>query len=190
MGITVEYEDIIGKKYHQLEVKKFLGKKPGQRAHSVYYLCKCECGNEKDVTRGNLITHHTRSCGCLKKKKGKENKCWLGHGDISGGLWTHIQCHAKGRDLDFAVTIEEAWAVFQQQGGRCALTGWPIALNTEKGCRATRTASLDRIDNTKGYTKDNIQWLHKDVNWMKGRYSSQRFYEMCKAVADYKGGVK
>ncbi len=34
----------------------------------IYWKTKCDCGSEVYVTRGNLITGNTRSCGgCFKK---------------------------------------------------------------------------------------------------------------------------
>ncbi|ELU5588794.1 hypothetical protein SCB17_003335 [Clostridium perfringens] len=32
------------------------------------YLCQCSCGNKTYVDRRNLITSHTKSCGCLQRK--------------------------------------------------------------------------------------------------------------------------
>lgn len=44
------------------------------------------------------------------------------------------------------------------------------------------TASLDRIDNTKGYLEDNVQFVHKDINRMKWAHSQQYFIELCSKV--------
>lgn len=33
-----------------------------------YWHCKCDCGNECNVNTSNLISGHTRSCGCLHKE--------------------------------------------------------------------------------------------------------------------------
>ena len=38
------------------------------------------------------------------------------------------------------------------------------------------TASLDRIDSTKGYVRGNIQWVHKDINWFKRDYPKISFW--------------
>ncbi len=46
------------------------------------------------------------------------------------------------------------------------------------------TASLDRIDSTKGYTLDNIQWIHKDLNKMKMNFANDYFIKTCKLVAE------
>ena len=39
-----------------------------------YYLCQCECGNNTVVSEHHLKTGHTKSCGCLKKERLKQNR--------------------------------------------------------------------------------------------------------------------
>ena len=55
----------IGKRYGRLTVIEKLNKK--EFTNSVY-LCKCDCGNMKEVNINKLHTGHTKSCGCLKHK--------------------------------------------------------------------------------------------------------------------------
>lgn len=47
------------------------------------------------------------------------------------------------------------------------------------------------IDNRKnsslGYTTENVQWVHKDINRMKSDFSDNYFIEMCSNVALQKG---
>ena len=45
------------------------------------------------------------------------------------------------------------------------------------------TASLDRIDSSRGYDADNIQWVHKDINWMKQDFSQSEFIAYCRRVS-------
>lgn len=173
--------DIIGSKFGQLTVLDFLRKevRPLYGDFLYIYLCSCECGRSTEIKRPCLVTPlPTQSCGCKKRRAGNKSPCWGGYGEISGSLWAHIKSHAGGRE--FTISIEEAWALFEEQGGKCALTGLPISLKF-----SARSASLDRINNKKGYMAGNVQWLHKDVNWMKGRFPEKRFVELCKAVANY-----
>jgi hypothetical protein len=72
------------------------------------------------------------------------------------------------------------WELFLKQDRKCALSGLPIEFGT-KG-RELGTASLDRIDSTKGYTPENVQWLHKDINQMKMDLTEQKFIDLCKKV--------
>lgn len=41
------------------------------------------------------------------------------------------------------------------------------------------TARLDMIDPTKGYVEGNVQWIHKDIQEMKGYLSSAEFLRRC-----------
>ena len=65
------------------------------------------------------------------------------------------------------------------------MTGWPLTLEAVKGSYTTKTASLDRIDSNLSYIKDNVQWIHKDLNRMKNEFSQDRFIEVCKAVFEH-----
>ena len=60
-------EDIIGKKFNHLTV---LSKTDMKQSGKILYACKCDCGNNKIcyVTRTDLISEHTQSCGCIKRK--------------------------------------------------------------------------------------------------------------------------
>ena len=49
----------------------------------------------------------------------------------------------------------------------------------------TQTASVDRVDNTKGYVTTNIQWVHKDINYMKQEYPQDYFKQLCKLVTEH-----
>ncbi len=174
------HNDIIGKRFGLLTVEKFLYKK-GKTPIKYFYMCTCECGKKKKIQRCNLITNdHTRSCGCLREIKGQDNKFWKGYKDLSSAQWRSIKSKAKYRNLDFKISIKESWNLFVKQKGLCALTGVSIKLRVNKG--KEYTASLDRINNNKGYVKGNIQWVHKDINWMKGTFSQKQFIELCKLV--------
>lgn len=39
-------------------------------ANVTYWVCKCDCGNERIVARGSLRSGLTKSCGCLRVRHG------------------------------------------------------------------------------------------------------------------------
>lgn len=51
--------DLIGKKFNKLTVIELVNINPRK------YLCQCDCGGTVVVTSKNLISGHTKSCGCL-----------------------------------------------------------------------------------------------------------------------------
>ena len=85
------------------------------------------------------------------------------------------------RGYQWDLTIEDIWSMYEKQEGVCALSGVPIGW-AEKGL--TATASIDRIDSSEGYILENVQLVHKDINFMKQQFDQEYFINMCKAVAD------
>ena len=57
--------DLTGQRFGKLVVIK-LSTPKGTKHHK--WLCKCDCGNECTVSRDNLISGITKSCGCLRKE--------------------------------------------------------------------------------------------------------------------------
>jgi hypothetical protein len=86
------------------------------------------------------------------------------------------------------LTIEFLWELFEKQQGKCALSGVELVLEpSQMGARKRQnhTASLDRIESNGGYTKDNVQWVHKTLNAMKSDLPQADFIAWCCTVADH-----
>jgi hypothetical protein len=60
-------EDLVGKRFGRLvAVQGF----PNYKNNHTYYLCKCDCGNEKIIYEYTLKNGESTSCGCKTKNKG------------------------------------------------------------------------------------------------------------------------
>ncbi|OHD25073.1 MAG: hypothetical protein A2Y38_02690 [Spirochaetes bacterium GWB1_59_5] len=184
----MDVQDIVGKHWGRITVTRFLRQEPYKDRYNYWYECQCDCGHVVEKHRVNLLTEHVQSCGCLKHRVGNTNPTWNGCGEISGWFWSHIRHQARTRGLPFEITAEDAWALYGAQQGLCALTGWPLKLDTHKHKEGWKTASLDRIDSAKGYVLGNIQWVHKDINRIKMNFTQARFLELCQAVTGHHNG--
>lgn len=91
---------------------------------------------------------------------------------------------AADRSIEFSVTMEYAWGIFETQNRRCALSGELLVFGINKKNSLT-TASIDRIDPSKGYIQGNIQWVHKKVNIMKNVMLSDEFLGWCQKIVDH-----
>lgn len=62
-----EHEDLLGDRYGRLTVVAYDGKRKRKSTtgYKHYWLCKCDCGNEKVVEAYSLKTGRISSCGCL-----------------------------------------------------------------------------------------------------------------------------
>lgn len=103
---------------------------------------------------------------------------------------------AKRNDIQFDISTEDIKHIWLSQDGKCNLTGEPLKIGAtvwEKQHGYT-TASLDRVNSASGYTVDNVQIVHKDVNQMKWNMDQSTFIHWCHRVAshneflDYVGG--
>ena len=58
--------DIVGNKFGRLLVLQKTNKKVSNG--SYVYKCKCDCGNDFEVSSSKLRSGHTKSCGCYRKE--------------------------------------------------------------------------------------------------------------------------
>lgn len=59
--------DMTGQRFGMMTVIEKMPPKP--KAKEAYWRCRCDCGNERVVTRGALIRGYGRSCGCVRSEK-------------------------------------------------------------------------------------------------------------------------
>jgi hypothetical protein len=103
------------------------------------------------------------------------------HFFVPNYIWINLIRGAKDRNLEVTIDIQDIWNLFLKQNKKCALTNWDVVFDQRK---TLTTASVDRIDSSKGYTLDNIQIVHKKVNKLKMDFSEKDLFAMCKAIAD------
>lgn len=173
-------EAIIGNKYGKLIV---IGR--SETSEKAHYDCLCDCGNKTERTFSELTRkQHQKMCMECRNRHISDLK-WKGHHLISGNKWDKIRRSATARNLEFSVTIEQVWELYESQNRKCALTDIPIYFETEDDIEDERgTASLDRVDSSLGYFIENLQWVHKEVNCIKMDLTQERFIELCVKVAE------
>jgi hypothetical protein len=175
-------KDITGKKFNKLTALTF--SHLNKSRHAVW-ICKCECGNETTAQSRFLINGAKKSCGCIRNEVGSHTSSWKGYGGLSKTRFSKIIVDAKNRNIDFNLSIEFLWDLFQKQNGKCVISGEPICF-PNKVHESDGTASLDRIDSNKDYSEDNVQWVHKDINVMKWNLSQDKFFDWIKKIHTYK----
>lgn len=94
---------------------------------------------------------------------------------------------ARNRDLKVAVDHDDLTDLWLKQQGVCALSGVRVAISgMAAGTRNDPTAaSVDRIDNSKGYYPDNVQIVCMRINFMKAALQQDEFLDWCRCVATY-----
>lgn len=90
-------------------------------------------------------------------------------------------------DLPSDLTLDFLSDLWTSQGGICPLTGWALTLpkNTAVWPQgpSPRNASLDRIDNDKGYVQGNVRFVAVMANLARHQFSDEQMIEFCRAVS-------
>ncbi len=93
---------------------------------------------------------------------------------------------SKRRNLDFDIDLAYVLSVLVEQKGKCALTGWDLEFvrGGDWNGKNPNGATMDRIDNSKGYVRGNIQLTCGLVNTIKSSMDNDAFLKLCKSVTE------
>lgn len=158
----------------------------------VWAVVKCTCGLEKLIYLEHLISNRSKGCKqCRTVPNGKNNKLWRGVGQVSASVFYRLKREASIRGIEFTVDISYIANILELQNNRCALSNRPISfgIKNRKDYYLNTTASLDRIDSSKGYVVGNVQWLHKDINLAKRDLSDEQFIKLCEDVVKWQNSL-
>lgn len=105
----------------------------------------------------------------------KTNKIKNYNFDIDLKIFTQLRwrCYYtdnKKKIVD-TITTEHIKELYEKQNGKCAITGLPM-MNVKQYMFPYKM-SVDRIDNLKGHTKDNVQLVCLAINYGKNRYTNE-----------------
>jgi len=181
MGGKVKNET--GNRYGRLIVTKEAGR---ARWGNVLWRCVCDCGNMVVIRGSSLRSGNTKSCGCLRQ----ENPGMLPPGQANfNKTYLNYENHAKQRGLSFDLTKEDFSFLTKMNCFYCGAKPGQVA--RKKRCNGTYIYNgIDRMDNSKGYTIDNVVPCCKACNWMKLDMTTLEFLGHVRKIVRYKGQDK
>lgn len=163
--------DLSGRRYGRWTVLSYVRTNENKRA---FWLCRCDCGNEKVVAGTHLYNKHSRSCGCLS------NEIRL-RGMLPGEagfnkLKKNYKAGARHRGLNFDLSDEEFKSIVTDC---CYYCGKPplkkIKADSENSIFFYN--GIDRVDNLKGYQIDNVLPCCEKCNRMKSVFNKEDFLD-------------
>lgn len=173
-------------KKQQEVVKTVKGKK--------FYYCKT-CQRwlpETKFNRDNTNLHNNRGGLCTQCKDCQRARYYKERQRILSddflALRYKLNCALKGtrrrskeKDSYNELDLEFLLYLWNKQKGKCALTGLTMTYKFYEG-RVNTNLSIDRIDSSKGYTKDNVQLVCMVANQMKNDLSQDELLRICELI--------
>ncbi len=171
-------KDITGQRFGKLVVQKLSRTKKfksGACAGAIW-LCKCDCGNEKEALYSSLRNGNTKSCGCLKNVPNKDKLLTV--------RFLHIRNGARKRNLEFSLSKDDVKSMIF---GKCYYCNKEP--NNHRNYISKRYDKLnefvyngiDRVDNSKGYVIGNVVGCCRECNTKKGSVT----IDMCRKILEF-----
>lgn len=144
-----------------------------------YWVICSYCGTGRHITRHDHAVRlsKTRCKTCSNKNNHPQGEAR----QIRVSWLNKFKTQAELRGLDWEINLDYCADLLESQDYKCAFSQVPIVAH---GDFDKITASLDRIDNTKGYVLGNVQFVHKKINMMRGSLTVGEFVGLCQSVAD------
>lgn len=143
--------DLTGQKFNRLIVIKRTGKT--KNSHSIW-LCRCDCGKEKEISSNDFIRGKIKSCGCFRKKK--YNCKQKTYDKNFYCTWNNIETRCGNKNVKD----------YKNYGGRGIKNEWESFEEFKKDMyesylehkKNNSYTSINRINNNGNYCKENCNW--------------------------------
>jgi hypothetical protein len=187
--------DLTGKKFGKLTVIERAERPEDASAVGVYWLCECDCEdkNRKVVHGGTLKSGGVKSCGCLRpnfkspmgEKSSKKGTKKRNPDAVVNYLYLTYFHGSKKRNLSFEITKEEFKEIIQQNCYYCNKEPSNYVTIRSRDGGFYWYNGVDRLNNDKGYTNDNIVPCCKKCNLIKKQMTEDEFLSWVASVYKY-----
>lgn len=150
---------------------------------------QCRCGKVDYKRLSELQKMQFKCCRyCGRKNNYPDKRKSRGYFDENNmhKTWLSVikqNLNRGSKHIECTIIMQDLYETLKKQNFKCAYTG--ESLDVVGVLRDHSNGSVDRIDSSKGYTPENIQWVYKPINIMKNSFPDDVFKNLCCKVADF-----
>lgn len=173
--------DLTGRTFGKLLVLEYSHK---TERNENYWKCRCECGNEYEVMGSNLRYNKVKQCN---KCSSKFKKLEVGVACFNA-IYRNVKQSAESRNLSFDLSKDQVMELIYQPCHYCGEKASNYMNHTNKIGKsngAIHYNGLDRVDNTRGYTIDNVVPCCKYCNNAKWKLTVDEFRDWIIRVSNH-----
>lgn len=169
-----------GQKFNKLLCLEYV--KTDKRGNARY-LWKCDCGKTKEIDGSKVKNGYTKGCGCLIGELNRRGRHRLDYGEASfRAYYKEYEYSAKRRGREFSLTVEEFKELTQQLCYYCN-TKPEYEHKRNQGFNGSYKGNgVDRVDNNRGYVKENCVSCCKICNIMKQSLEETEFLDKIRSI--------
>ncbi len=159
-------EDSVGLKFGRLTILSVSNLEHNGGRKRKHFECVCECGNKCSPLCFSVLSGSASSCGCYFQEVSKVSRC--------------LKDYDEGEEM---FTSRPIYTVWQNMKARCSRKSHPsykdygargidfpehwasfLGFYEDMSEGYEQGLELDRIDNDKGYSKENCRWTSHKIN--------------------------
>lgn len=176
------YKPKIGTKQGRLTIVEYAGV---DHAQKHLFKVRCDCGKEKTLRWNNIRRNgNTSSCGCYKRECIRKRTAKPIDHLCAQSIKNSCSSISKNRNMEFDLDLEFVHGKIFDKCFYCGNLGSNKFTSNNLYKRECNYNGLDRKDNSKGYTKDNVVTCCSICNYMKREKNDKEFIDLCKRIAE------
>lgn len=172
--------DIVCSCCGKIITKKLAEIKRQQKRGKTKFYCNKSCAGKNNSSHLDQYKDHFKVVKYVRQPDNDAKFRWYMKG---------IKKNSKQRKQDYDIDIEYLHQLWAEQNGVCPFTKQKLELRTHsyrnKIFDKPYQASLDRIDNSKGYIKGNVRFVSLMFNYARNTFSDSDVIEFCKKISEH-----
>ena len=158
-------------------IKKLTEIKRQQKLGKTKFYCNKSCSGKDNCSHLEKFKNHFKTVKYIKQSDKYSDFKWY---------IKRIKHSSKKKNNAFDIDLDYLKNLWEKQHGICPFTKQKLELRTHNYTHIENRpyqASLDRIDNNKGYVKGNVRFVALIFNYARNNFSDEQVLEFCKQVA-------